>query len=222
MWDKMGRANQIIYENSILEKLISDIGEIGYIDDQHRHMLNKMYGERQNRAIKAVEEGRVKKYIFQPSGRIVWIVVGTERDYQIIPSVKYCICDDFYFHVISHEIGLCYHLLAQMLSEALDKFELFSIHDRMYEPLMSEWRRVEVKKGRLPQDEIDNVRKAMETFLIQGEASLINQLFEKVKQEGFDVFTPQHLSMILSSDPENRFECNNGVWSLSRLNKINH
>ncbi len=217
----MKRANQIRYENSTLKKLISDIRETGYIDDQQRLILNKMYGERQGRAIKAVEEGRVKKYVFQPSDRIIWIVVGTERDYQTIPSVNYCICDDFYFHVISHEIGLCYHLLAQMLAEALDKFELFAVHDRMYEPLMSEWRRVEVKKGRLPQDEIDNIRKAMEAFLIR-EPSTINQLFEKVQQEGFDVFTPQHLSMILSSDPENRFECDNGVWSLSKPLKNNY
>lgn len=212
----MRRSNQIRYEKMTLKKLLSEIREIGYLPDQQRHVLSKMYGERQNRALKTVEEGRVKKYIFKPSGRVVWIIVGTERDYQTLPSVNYCICDDFYFNVISHEIGLCYHLLAQMLADALDKFELFTVQDRMYEPLMSEWRSVEVKKGKLPQDEIENVRKAIEALLLQGERSPINQLLEKVKHEGFDVFTSQHLSMILSSDPNNRFECNNGVWSLSR------
>lgn len=212
----MRRSNQIKNEKRALKELLSDIKEIGYITDQQRHMLRKMYGERQKRALKAVEEGRVKKYVFKPSGRVVWIIVGTERDYQTISSINYCICDDFYFHVISHEVGLCYHLLAQMLAEALGKFELFTPHDRMYEPLMSEWRRVEVKKGRLPQDEIENVRKTIETFLLHRDPSLIDQLFEKVRQEGFDVFTPQHLSMILSSDPESRFECDDGVWCLSR------
>lgn len=215
----MQRSNQIKHEKRVLKKLLFDIKEIGYITDQQKHTLSKMYGDRQKRALKAVEEGRVKKYVFKPSGRVVWIIVGTERDYQTIPSINYCICDDFYFHVISHEVGLCYHLLAQMLAEALGKFELFMAHDRMYEPLMSEWRRVEVKKGRLPQDEIENVRKAIETFLFQGEPSPIDQLFEKVRQEGFDVFTTQHLSMILSSDPESRFECNDGVWSLSGLQR---
>ena len=212
----MRRSNQIRYEKKALKELLSEIREIGYIKDQQRYTLSKMYGERQKRALKAVEEGRVKKYVFKPSDRVVWIIVGTERDYQTIPSVNYCICDDFYFHVISHEVGLCYHLLAQMLAESLGNFELFTVHDQMYEPLMSEWRHVEVKKGKLPQDEIENVRKAIQTLLIQGEPSPINQLFEKVKQEGFDVFTPQHLSMILSSDPESRFECDNGVWSLSK------
>jgi len=212
----MRRSNQIKHEKMALEELLFKIREIGYITDQQRQTLSKMYGDRLKRALKAVEEGRVKKYVFKPSGRVVWIIVGTERDYQIIPSINYCICDDFYFHVINHEVGLCYHLLAQMLAKALGKFELFTVNDRMYEPLMSEWRHVEVKKGRLPQDEIENVRKAIETLLIQGEPSPINQLFEKVKQEGFDVFTPQHLSMILSSDPESRFECDNGVWNLSK------
>ncbi len=212
----MRRSNQIKHEKKALKELLSEIKEVGSITDQQKRTLSKMYGERLKRALKAVEEGRVKKYVFKPSGRVVWIIVGTERDYQTIPSINYCICDDFYFHVISHEVGLCYHLLAQMLSEALGKFELFTAHDRMYEPLMSEWRHVEVKKGRLPQDEIENVRKAIEAFLFQGEPSSINQLFEKVRQEGFDVFTPQHLSMILSSDPESRFECDDSVWSLSR------
>jgi predicted nucleic acid-binding Zn finger protein len=212
----MRRSNQIRHEKKALKELLSEIREIGYINDQQRYTLSKMYGERQKRALKAVEEGRVKKYVFKPSDRVVWIIVGTERDYQTIPSVNYCICDDFYFHVISHEVGLCYHLLSQMLAESLGNFELFTVHDRMYEPLMSEWRHVEVKKGKLPQDEIENVRKAIQTLLIQGEPSPINQLFEKVKQEGFDVFTPQHLSMILSSDPESRFECDNGVWRLSK------
>jgi predicted nucleic acid-binding Zn finger protein len=212
----MQRSDQIKHEKKLLKELLSEIKEVGSITDQQRRTLSKMYGARLKRALKAVDEGRVKKYVFKPSGRVVWIIVGTERDYQTIPSINYCICDDFYFHVISHEVGLCYHLLAQMLSEALDKFELLTAHDRMYEPLMSEWRHVEVKKGQLPQDEIENVRKAIETLLFQGEPSSINQLFEKVRQEGFDVFTPQHLSMILSSDPESRFECDDGVWSLSR------
>jgi predicted nucleic acid-binding Zn finger protein len=212
----MRRSNQIKHEKKALKELLSEIKEVGSITDQQKHTLSKMYGERLKRALKAVEERRVKKYVFKPSGRVVWIIVGTERDYQTIPSINYCICDDFYFHVISHEVGLCYHLLAQVLSEALGKFELFTAHDRMYEPLMSEWRHVEVKKGRLPQDEIENVRKAIAAFLFQGEPSSINQLFEKVRQEGFDVFTPQHLSMILSSDPESRFECDDSVWSLSR------
>jgi predicted nucleic acid-binding Zn finger protein len=212
----MRRSNQIKREKKALKELLFEIKEVGSITDQQKHTLSKMYGERLKRALKAVEERRVKKYVFKPSGRVVWIIVGTERDYQTIPSINYCICDDFYFHVISHEVGLCYHLLAQVLSEALGKFELFTAHDRMYEPLMSEWRHVEVKKGRLPQDEIENVRKAIAAFLFQGEPSSINQLFEKVRQEGFDVFTPQHLSMILSSDPESRFECDDSVWSLSR------
>jgi hypothetical protein len=32
--------------------------------------------QRSNKAREALNEGRIKKYIFEPSGRVVWIVVG--------------------------------------------------------------------------------------------------------------------------------------------------
>jgi predicted nucleic acid-binding Zn finger protein len=50
-----------------------------------------------------VKEKRVKKYIFKPSNRVRWIVVGRTRDYIVLPSVGYCSCEDFFFRVMSHE-----------------------------------------------------------------------------------------------------------------------
>lgn len=211
----MKRSNQVRRERALLEELLSEIRELGHLSDQQRDALAEVYGERLDKALRAVDEGRVKKYLFEPSGRVVWIVVGAERDYQVLPSVGFCTCDDFYFHVISHEVGLCYHLLAQMMAEALGRFELFEVPDRMYEPLMGEWRRIEVKKRRLPRAEIENVRRAVEAFLSRWEGLRIKQLLEEVKQEGFDVLTTQHLSAILAADPKDRFRCRDGVWSLA-------
>ena len=83
-----------------------------------------MYGYRFNGTWKAVEENRVKKYVFKPSGRVLWIVVSKGREYLIYPLVGYCSCDDFYFSVIDGKTRLCYHLIAVRLAELLGRFEV--------------------------------------------------------------------------------------------------
>ncbi|MFP3985697.1 MAG: hypothetical protein ACLFU9_07030, partial [Candidatus Bathyarchaeia archaeon] len=83
----------------------------------------------------------VKKYVFKPSSRIVWIVVGKERDYLIMPTADFCTCNDFYFRVMDKQIHLCYHLIAQKLAETLESYELYEEEDELYEVLMKEWKK---------------------------------------------------------------------------------
>ena len=84
----------------------------------------------------------MKKYVFEPSGRVVWIIVGRESEYQVLPESGYCDCSDFYFRVVDGEAGLCYHLMAQRLADALEEYEETREGDEFYEPLMEEWRRL--------------------------------------------------------------------------------
>ena len=72
--------------------------------------LYELFGTRFTKAFDALKEGRVKKYTFKPSGRVVWIVVGRERDYLIMPEAEFCTCDDFYFRVLDKKVHMCYHL----------------------------------------------------------------------------------------------------------------
>jgi predicted nucleic acid-binding Zn finger protein len=86
----------------------------------------------------------VKKYIFKPSGRIVWIVVGREQEYFLIPEF-YCQCDDFYINVvIRRKTTACYHILAQAIAERLGKFENFVASDSDFIRLNSEWKKQSV------------------------------------------------------------------------------
>jgi predicted nucleic acid-binding Zn finger protein len=91
--------------------------------------------------IPGVGESRIKKYVFQPSGRIVWIVVGKERDYLVMPAGSYCSCDDFYYQ-FDHG-HLCYHIIAQKLAEALGRFDLFEDDDDFFDILIKEWKQPE-------------------------------------------------------------------------------
>jgi predicted nucleic acid-binding Zn finger protein len=104
-------------------------------------ILHEIFGQRFTKAFETLKENRVKKYVFKPSGKIVWIVVGNERDYLIMPQVGFCTCDDFYFRVLDRTVHLCYHLMAQKIANALDWYVKIDEHDDLYDSLMREWKK---------------------------------------------------------------------------------
>ena len=106
--------------------------------------LYEVFGQRFTKAFEALRENRVKKYVFRPSGRVVWIVVGRERDYLLMPEAEFCTCDDFYFRVLDRQVHLCYHLIAQKVARVLDWFDMVEEHDELYDSLMSEWKKATV------------------------------------------------------------------------------
>jgi predicted nucleic acid-binding Zn finger protein len=106
--------------------------------------LYDLFGQRFTKALETLKENRVKKYIFKPSNRSVWIVVGRERDYLIMAEAEFCTCDDFYFRVLDKKIHLCYHLIAQKIARNLGWFEVIEEHDELYPSLMDEWKKSSV------------------------------------------------------------------------------
>jgi len=107
--------------------------------------LWRLHGYRFNRAWEILKEDRVKKYAFRPSGRVVWIVVGRDREYLIYHVVGYCSCDDFYFSVIDGKVPLCHHLIARKLAEVLGRFEVVEQKDGFYSSHLKEWTSVEAE-----------------------------------------------------------------------------
>ncbi len=103
--------------------------------------LYELFGQRFTKALGTLKENRVKKYVFKPSGRTVWIVIGRERDYLIMPEAEFCMCDDFYFRVLDKKIHLCYHLIAQKIARNLGWYETIKENDKLYESLMNEWKK---------------------------------------------------------------------------------
>ena len=103
--------------------------------------LYDLFGQRFTKALEALKENRIKKYAFKPSNRTVWIVIGRERDYLIMPEAEFCNCDDFYFRVLDRKIHLCYHLIAQKIARNLGWFETLEENDELYQSLMNEWKK---------------------------------------------------------------------------------
>jgi predicted nucleic acid-binding Zn finger protein len=113
----------------------------GKLSGKNLTQLHDLLGQRFTKALEALSENRVKKYVFKPSGRIVWIVVGRERDYLIIAEAEFCTCDDFYFRVLDKKVHLCYHLIAKKIARNLTWFDNIEETDDLYESLMNEWKK---------------------------------------------------------------------------------
>lgn len=126
-------------EADTLAGLFQAIRTEGTITDTNMRILQAKFGDRRiSNALEVLKESRVKRYLFQPSNRVVWIVVGRERDYLVMPSVDYCSCDDFYYQ-FDHG-HLCYHIIAQKLAEALGQYDQYQDTDDFYNVLIKEWK----------------------------------------------------------------------------------
>lgn len=101
--------------------------------------LESCFGERVEKALELVGNNRVKKYIFNPSGIVRWIVNGHHDDYLIIEH-SFCSCKDFLFHaLLKKTIPSCYHLLAREIAERTAKYASIEVNDASYHSMMEEW-----------------------------------------------------------------------------------
>jgi len=205
-------------ENSgrrVFQRVYNEIKETKLFTEKHRLQLKNAFGTRFENAYKAIMEGKVRKYVFNSRKKEIWVVVGKEGVYQVLPNANFCSCNDFYFKVIGHEVYLCYHLIAQKLAELLDKCVVISSNDDGgYESLMIKLRKVPANKRTLPAEEVEDVRRVIYGILSEEKCLSITQLLEEIRKEGFKKLTTRHLSSILSTDKRKRFQCRKGIWSL--------
>ena len=129
-------------ERRILESVCDELRSSRELTQAQWDRLRTTLGERFDKAWELVEQHRVKRYKFEPSGRIIWIAVGKQSEYQVLPVSGYCDCNDFYFRVVDGEAGLCYHLLGQRLAEVLEAYDEVEEEDEVYDELLAEWRRL--------------------------------------------------------------------------------
>jgi len=102
--------------------------------------LKKLFGERFTNGWELANSKKVRRYDFTPSGRAVWVVQGRKSEYQVMPDIPFCYCDDYYFRVMDKKRGLCYHIIAQRIAAALGKFERIQKSDSQYSTVTDRWR----------------------------------------------------------------------------------
>ncbi len=125
-------------ESKVLSEICRHVKESRRITHEQIDRLSKLLGSRFDNALQVVEQEKVTLYTFNPSGRKVWIVTGKSQDYEILPIAEFCACDDYYFRVIGGKTPLCYHIIAQKLAEALEKYNLVKEKDKMYSTFVKE------------------------------------------------------------------------------------
>jgi len=133
-----------LQEHLSLEQILRDLRSSKEISRQNWQRLRNTFGDRFDKAWKLVTENRIKKYVFKPSNRTLWVAIGQNAEYLIYSNAGYCSCSDFYFRVLDHEKAYCYHILAQKIAEALNHYDLVEEEDEAYEPLLDIWKEYSV------------------------------------------------------------------------------
>ncbi len=127
-------------EESVLREACQQIRRARVISDETRNLLVKTFDKNFVEAMKLVDHSRVTQAKFAPSGRVIWVVMGRKKDYQVVPQSMFCTCDDYYFRVMGRKKQLCYHLIAQHLAEALDKQSQSDLADAEYTAFTARWK----------------------------------------------------------------------------------
>ena len=101
------------------------VKEKGVLDDELIQYIDSLFSERFIDVMEVIERGFIK-YSYDPSNKSIWLI-PTRKDpkkmYIIYPKL-YCSCWDFYKRVvIERKRKFCKHILAQTISEALDKYK---------------------------------------------------------------------------------------------------
>lgn len=133
-----------LQEHLSLEQILRDLRSSKEISRQNWQRLRNTFGDRFDKAWKLVTENRIKKYVFKPSNRTLWIAIGQNAEYLIYSNAGYCSCSDFYFRVLDNEKAYCYHLLAQKIAETLNHYDLVEEEDEAYESLLDIWKEYSV------------------------------------------------------------------------------
>jgi predicted nucleic acid-binding Zn finger protein len=83
----------------------------------------------------AVVSGSVKRMLFLPSGRRLWIVVGKDNEYWIDLELGFCSCKDFYFTTLSGGED-CYHLKSLKKAMQEERYVTVKFEDSEYVPFL--------------------------------------------------------------------------------------
>lgn len=134
-------------ENELMERACVELESSGDVSSHLKDQLKESLGERFANGWELAVSGKVRRYEFTPSGRVVWAVQGRKSEYQVMPDIPFCYCDDYYFRVMDRKRGLCYHIIAQRIASSLHRFEHVSTRDSQYSAVTARWRAKEDSQG---------------------------------------------------------------------------
>lgn len=97
-----------------VEELFSALKSGGRLTPRLREEVVRLFGDRGRKAIAAIDDGQVKKYLD------FYVVVGKSDEY--IVDEDFCTCNDFIFRG-----GSCWHILACRIAALTGNFETYDL-----------------------------------------------------------------------------------------------
>jgi len=123
----------------LLLKIYQKAKEKQIMDEEFLTFLETCFPDKSRDVIKTLEKG-ITKYFYSPSNRIVWTAKGANQEHMIYPKL-YCSCQDFYKSVvIKRKRDFCKHILAQIISEALNSFKIIKLEDNQFTDLIKDFK----------------------------------------------------------------------------------
>ena len=109
----------------------------GIIDEEFINFIEVIFPDKSTNVLEVLKRGIIK-YTYKPSNRIIWAAKGENQEHMIYPRL-YCSGQDFYKNVvIKKKRKFCKHILAQIISEALDRFEKVTLEDGKFKEFVSD------------------------------------------------------------------------------------
>jgi len=127
-------------ENELIQRACLELSSRRELTPSLKEALQELLGDRFTNGWELATSRKVRRYEFAPSGRVVWAVQGRKSEYQVMPDIPFCYCDDYYFRVMDRKRGLCYHIIAQRFAAALDQFDDVAKKDSQYSAVTARWR----------------------------------------------------------------------------------
>ena len=109
----------MLSENNVLKSILGKIKEKGELNEELIEELRTIFPDKIEKTIEILNKGIIQ-YKFIPSGRKVWVAIGSKNIPHLIYPDLYCDCIDFYKNVvIKKKSDLCKHILAHRIALSL-------------------------------------------------------------------------------------------------------
>ncbi|MFW9865807.1 MAG: hypothetical protein ACFFEN_06870 [Candidatus Thorarchaeota archaeon] len=107
------------------------------IDNDIISFLESIFPNKSNDVLKVLKRG-ITKYIYIPSNRFIWMAMGENQEHLIYPKL-FCSCQDYYKNVVvNRKREFCKHILAQIISEAFNKYKTITLDDLKFKDILKE------------------------------------------------------------------------------------
>jgi predicted nucleic acid-binding Zn finger protein len=121
----------------LLIKVFEKANRKKIVDEEIISFLEDIFPDKSSDVLESMKRG-VTKYIFTPSNRAMWTVMGEKQEHLVYPML-FCSCQDFYKSVvILRKRNFCKHILAQVIIEAFGTFKEKTLEDSNFKELLND------------------------------------------------------------------------------------